>query len=103
MRMCGVYFHQTTMRKSNQKIKKTLNYCSVRKSYSISRKEIGDHKKKEQNSKIKTTTLAYFDNLKKKQQDQGGKCWWYPESLMSLTVSNLRTTGFYFENTTLSK
>ena len=27
-------------------------------------------------SKSKTTTLTYFDNLKKKQQDQGGKNWY---------------------------
>ena len=42
--------------------------------------------------------LTYFDNLKKKQQDQGSKSWQYTESFMSLTISNLRTTAFYFEN-----
>ena len=60
--MCRIYFHQTTMGKSNEKIEKTLNYCSVRKSFSISRKDIGDHKKKERNSKKKPTALTYFDN-----------------------------------------
>ena len=27
--------------------------------------------------------LAYFDNLKKKQQDQGGKNWYYSESFVN--------------------
>ena len=66
MRICQVYFHQTTVGKSNQKIEKTFNYCSVWKSYSISRKDIGDHKKKERNNKIKTTALTYFDNWSNK-------------------------------------
>ena len=48
-------------------------------------------------SKSKTTTLTYFDNLKKKQQDQGGKGWCYTKSFMSLTISNLRATAFSFE------
>ena len=47
--------------------------------------------------------MTYFDNLKKKQQDQGGKSWCYTESFMSLTISNLRTTAFYFRNTKLLK
>ena len=66
-------------------------------------KDTGGHKKKKQNSKIKTTTLTYFDNLKKKQQDRGGESWCCAESFMSLTISNLRTTAFYFENTKLLK
>ena len=33
--------------------------------------------KKGKLSKKETTTLTYFDNLKKKQQDQGGKNWCY--------------------------
>ena len=65
--------------------------------------DIDGHQKKEQNSKIKTTTLTYFDNLKKKQQDQGGKSWCYTESLMSMTISNLRPTALYFENKLLKQ
>ena len=65
--MCRVYFHQATTGKSNQKISKTLNYPSVWKSYSTSCKGTGGHKKKEQNSKTKTTKLMYFDNVKKTQ------------------------------------
>ena len=30
-------------------------------------------------SKSKTTTLTYFDNLKKKQQDQGDKNWHFTQ------------------------
>ena len=45
----------------------------------------------------------HFDNLKKRQQDQDGKNWCYTESFMSLTISNLRTTAFCFENTNLLK
>ena len=45
----------------------------------------------------------YFDNLKKKQQDQGGESWCWAESFMSLTISNLGITAFYFENTKLLK
>ena len=55
-------------------IKKLQNYPSVRKSYSTSSKAIGGCKNKEK-IKSKTTTLTYFDNLKKKQQDQAGKNW----------------------------
>ena len=55
------------------------------------------------NSKSKTTTLTYFDNLKKKQRDQGGKNCCQIETFMSLTISNLRTTAFCFENTKLLK
>ena len=43
-------------------------------------KGIGGCKKTEKISKSKTTTLTYFDNLKKKQQDQGGKSWYYTQS-----------------------
>ena len=91
------------MGKSNQKIGKTLNYPSVQKSYWTSCKDIGGHKKREQSSKNKTTTLMDFDNLKKKQQDQGGKSWCYTENLMSVTISNLRTTALYFENKLLKQ
>ena len=76
--MCRAYFHQATMGKSNQKVGKTKKkYTSFRKSYSISHKDIGGCNKTEKNSKSKTTT---FDNLKKKQQDQGGKNWYYTQS-----------------------
>ena len=51
------------------------NYPSVRKSYSSNRKGIGGRKNKENISKSKTTTLTYYYNLKKMQQDQGGKNW----------------------------
>ena len=64
------------------------------------RKDIGGCKKKGQSSKNKTTTLTYFDNLKKKQQDQS-LC--YTERLMSVTISNLRTTALYFENKLLKQ
>ena len=70
--MCRAYFHQVTMGKSYQKVRKT-KYTSVRKSYSTSRKSIACCKKTEKSSKSKTTTLTYSDNLKKNQQDQGGK------------------------------
>ena len=46
--------------------------------------------------------MAYFDNLKKKQQDQGSKNWCYTESFMSLTISNLSTV-FCCESTKLLK
>ena len=85
------------MGKSNQKIAK-YNYSSFKKGYSTSRKHIGDLKKKRKISTRKTTTLAYFNNLKKKQQDQGGKNMCYTESFISLTISNLRTAALCFEN-----
>ena len=67
------------------------------------RKDIGGCKKKGQSSKNKTTTLTYFDNLKKKQQDQSGKSLCYTERLMSVAISNLRTTALYFENKLLKQ
>ena len=63
-----------------RKQEKHKKYTSVRKSYSTSCKGIGGCKKTEKISKSKTTTLTYFDNLKKKQQDQGGKNWYYTQS-----------------------
>ena len=54
--------------------------------------------RKKKISKSKTTTLTYFDSLKKKQQDQGGKNWCCTENFVLLTNSNLRTTAFCFEN-----
>ena len=77
--MSRVYFHQSIMGKSNQKIGQTQRVrCYFRKSYSTSRKGIGGRKKKK--------ILTYFVNLKKKQQDQGGKNWYYKTG-----ISNLRT------------
>ena len=40
-------------------------------------------RKKEKISESKTTTVTYFDNLKKKQQDQGGKNWYYTENFVT--------------------
>ena len=37
-------------------------------------------RKQKKISKSKTTTLTNFDNLKKKQQDQGDKNWYYTQS-----------------------
>ena len=51
MSMCRVYFHQATMGKPNQKIGKTHNYPDLQKSYSTSRNDIADRKKKEKISK----------------------------------------------------
>ena len=64
--MFRVYFHQAAMGQQIKKQEKHKKYSSVRKSYSTSRKGIGGRKEKEKISKIKTTTLTYFDNLKKK-------------------------------------
>ena len=87
------------------KEEKRKKYSSVRKSYSTSRKSIGGRKKKEKfsNTILFTTTLTYFDNLKIKQQDQGGKNRCYTESFTSLTISNFRTTVVCFEYTKLLK
>ena len=101
--MCRVCFHQATMGKSNQKIGKTQ---SVFEKFTqlVATEGIGDCKKKLKNSKSKITTLTYFDNLKKKQQDQGGKDWCYTlYCFMSLAITNLRATAFSFENIKLLK
>ena len=66
-----------TMSKSNQKLWKTRNYPCTWKSYSTSRTGIGGHKKKEVIINSKTSTLSYFDKWKKKQQDQGGKYFYF--------------------------
>ena len=49
------------------------SYTSYWKSYSTGHKGIGGYKKKEKISKSQNKTLRYFDNLKKKQQDQSSK------------------------------
>ena len=75
--------------KIKPKKRKNKKYTNVRKSYSTSRKGIGGRKKTEKISKAKTTTLTYFDNLKKKkQQDQGGKNWYYAESLVTKNLKS---------------
>ena len=56
-----------------------------------SRKGVGGPKEKRKKLKSKTPTLRYFDNLKKKQRDQGGKNWCYTQSFKSLT-SNIITS-----------
>ena len=98
MHMCRVYLHQAIMGKSNQTIEKTHNYPSVPKRYATSPNGIGGRKKEGKISKSKTTTLTYFNSLKKKQQDQGGKSLCCTENFVSLTNSNLRTTAFCFGN-----
>ena len=45
----------------------------------------------------------FFDNLKKKQQDQSSKNWCTAETFMSLAISNLRISVFCSENTKLQK
>ena len=54
------------MEKSNQNIGKTHNYPRVPKSYLTSQTGIGGCKKKEVISNSKTTTLTYFDKLKRR-------------------------------------
>ena len=103
METCVGLFPSSHHRQIKSKKLEKHNYPSVRKSYSTSRKDIGDCKKKDKSSKSIITTLTYFENLKKKQQDQGGKNGCYTESFMPVTISNLRTTAFCFENTKLSK
>ena len=77
---------------------KNTQLLCVTKNYSTSHIGIGGCKKEEKISKSKTITVTYFDGLKKKQQDQGGKNWCCTENYVSLTISNLRTTAFCFEN-----
>ena len=73
------------------------------KNFTTNCKGIGGSKKKQKISKSKTTTLEFFDNLKNRQQYQGSENWCYTESFMLLTISNLRTTAFCFENIDLLK
>ena len=90
------------MRKSILKMEKH-SYTSYWKSYSTGHKGIGGHKKKEKNSKSKNKTLRYFDNLKKKQQDQSSKNWCYTESFVTDNLKSQNSTAFCFENTKLLK
>ena len=74
------------------------NYPCVQISYLTSRKGFGVHKKRVI-SYSKTTILTYFDKLKKKQQDRGGK-YFYISIRSKLwsnnysTISNLRETTY---------
>ena len=89
--MSRVCFHQATMGKSNQKIEKHKKYSSARKVTRTTRTApmplpvvvkalVGVVRKKK---KLVTVTLAYFDNLKEKQQDLGSKNWYYTESFVN--------------------
>ena len=82
--MRRVYFHQATNEKSNKKWEKH-NYPSRKGVVLVVLR------KKEKKFKSETLTLRYFDNLKKKQHDQGGKNWCYTQSFKSLT-SNIITS-----------
>ena len=73
------------------KIKSKNRKNSVRKSYSTGYKDIGGHKKKEKISKSKNPTLRCFDNLKKRQQDQGGKNWCYTKRFVT---DNLKSQNY---------
>ena len=64
---------------------------SARKCYSTGQKGIGGHKKNIKNSKSKTTTLRCFDNLKKRQQDQGGKNLCYTEKFV---IDNIKSHNY---------
>ena len=70
------------MGKSNQKIEKYTIILVFGRFTQLTQKFTEGHwwllkkkKKKEKISESKTTALTYFDNLKKKQQDQGSKNW----------------------------
>ena len=84
--MCRVYFHQAAMGKSNQKIGKTVleNVTPL-----VTRELVAIRKTK--NSKSKTTTLRCFDNLKKRQQDQGGKNLCYTERFV---IDNIKSHNY---------
>ena len=43
--------------------------------------------RKQKNTKSKTTTLTYFDKLKKEQQDQDGRNWYYTQNF---AIENLK-------------
>ena len=86
-----------TKSKSIQKIGKTRNYSCAWKSYWASRTGIGGRKKKEVIINSKAATLLHFNKWKKKQQDQGGKYFYFSFISQLLlndcsTISNLRET-----------
>ena len=77
--------------KIKPKKRKNKKYTNVRKSYSTSRKGIGGRKKTEKISKAKTTTLTYFDNLKKKSNKTKAVKTGIMLKVWSPKISNLRT------------
>ena len=75
----------------HSKIKSKNRKNRAQKSYSTGHKGIGGHKKKLKISENKTTTLRCFNNLKKRQQDQGGKNWCYTERFVT---DNLKSQNY---------
>ena len=60
------------------KIEKNTKYIQVfEKVTQLATRALVAGRKKEKISKSEMTTLTYFDNLKKKKQDQCGKNWCY--------------------------
>ena len=78
MHMCRAFFHQATMGKSKQKVGKTQNTLGFKKVTQLVLRALVAAKK-QKITKSKTTTLTYFDKLKKKQQDQDGRNWYYTQ------------------------
>ena len=107
---CAEFISIKLLWESQIKKLKKHKYPSLRKSYSTSRKGIGGREKKEKISKSKTTTLTYFliiwkrnNKIKAVKTCVLHKLLTCTESFMLLTVSNLRTTVFCFENIELLK
>ena len=78
-----------TKGKSNQKIGKTI-FLVLEKATGLVTQTLVTVTKKEVISNSKTTTLTYFDKLQKKQQDQGGKYFYF--SFISKLWSNNYST-----------
>ena len=78
MHMCRAFFHQATMGKSKQKVGKKQNTLGFKKVTQLVLRALVAVKK-QKITKSKTTTLTYFDKLKKKQQDQDGRNWYYTQ------------------------
>ena len=60
------YYQTTSYGEIKSKIRNTYSYPSFQKHCLTSHIDIGGHKKKEVTGNSKTTTLPYFDKLKKK-------------------------------------
>ena len=75
------------MGKSNQKIAKTV----FQKVTQLVTRALVAMRKKKKNSKSKTATLRCFDNLKKRQQDQGSKNWCYT---IRFVTDNLKSQNY---------
>ena len=98
------YFHQGTTGRWNHTIengngkwkwkKHTIILVFEKGFQQVARALVALRKRKKKHILV----LAYDANFKKKQQDQGGKNWRYTKHFMSLTISNLTTTAFCFEN-----